>query len=445
MKTYLYPNAPLTGVLQTPQVYRKVIFLFFLLSVSLIVLAHDDKGLEFRNSKLESGSAGADGAIYRFPQVSNDIDALVKITGRSSNKVRLVSIDLTNTGWQKAFQPQVTYDGSAGILGLDWWLEFEISFVEKGKTTAINVKDFDVTALDVDGDGNKFHEYVSFYKQKSYTMETGSRLTVTNLLQSILGILTPGKKFDGPVTNFNNIDTSATSVMVTNTYESANSFRIRTGGAHNGSGSASDRMYSIYFKSFAYQAPVEFSLPLVLTSFNAAVENKRVILNWVTGMEKDLSHFVVEKSINGKDYTDAGVVFAAGNSGVKKEYVFADALNTSKGVIYYRLKMVDMDQRYQSSAIRVIKVSNEDDVAAIKLQAYPNPVVNEVRITIPYSWQNKQVVYDIFNTNGQRVKQVVNKTASQTETVNMSGLGAGVYVVKATTGNESAMQRIIKN
>lgn len=445
MKTYLYPNANAhTGVIQAPDIYRKVIFLFFLLSVSLIVFADNGgNGLSFKNSKLESGTAGADNAVYRFAQVSNDIDALVKITGRSSNKVRLVSIDLTNTGWDKAFQPQVTYDGNAGILGLDWWLEFEISFVQKGKVAPVTVNNFDVTALDIDGNDSKFHEYVSFYQQKTYMMERGTRLTVTNLLQSILGILTPGKRFDGPVTNYNNIDTNATSVMVTNSYESANTFRIRTGGAHSGSGSADDRMYSIFFKSFTYQAPVQFTLPLVLTSFNAAVDNKKVLLKWVTGMEKDLSYFVIEKSTNGKDFTDAGVVSAAGNSGVKKEYVFVDPSNAAKGVVYYRLKMVDQDKRFQHSAIRTIKL-NDNEAADIKLQAYPNPVMNEVRITIPYTWQNKQVVYDVFNTNGQRVKQVINKTASQTETMNMSDLGAGVYMVKASTESESAMQRIIK-
>jgi hypothetical protein len=212
----------------------------------------------------------------------------------------------------------------------------------------------------------------------------------------------------------------------------------------NGSGSVEDRMYSVYFKSFAYQVPVEFTLPLVLNSFNASLDSKKVILSWETGMEKDLSHFVVEKSTNGKDYTEAGIVFTAGNSGVKKEYVFSDPITGTSDVLYYRLKMVDMDKRYQNSAIRVIKMSNSEVSADVKILAYPNPVVNEVRITIPATWQNKQVNYDVFNTNGQRVKHFTNNTASQTETVNMQDLGAGLYFIKASTGNETAMQRIIK-
>src|SRR5690242_1647052 len=58
--------------------------------------------LVFRNGTLVTGTAGADGAVYRFPGVATGIDALVKINGRSSSLVKLVSIDLTNTGFDKA-------------------------------------------------------------------------------------------------------------------------------------------------------------------------------------------------------------------------------------------------------------------------------------------------------------------------------------------------------
>jgi hypothetical protein len=78
------------------------------------------------------------------------------------------------------------------------------------------------------------------------------------------------------------------------------------------------------------------------------------------------------------------------------------------------------------------------------MQAYPNPAVDELRITVPSAWQNKSVNYQVYNTNGQMVKQVVNQAASQTETISVRELGAGLYIVKASNGTESATQRIIK-
>lgn len=465
MKPYLYTTS-YTGT-HTSKIYRKVFFLFFMLCFAIIAVGQSGPGggssnsgsgsdnsgpgnnnnntssrqLSFTNARLETGTAGANGAIYRFPLVGAGIDALVKITGRSDNKVRLVTMDLTNTGWQKAFQPQIAYANTAGGHK-DWWMEFEFSFVAKDGVTPAMVSGFDVTALDIDGDNDKVREYVTFYKQKSYMVENNSLLSVLNILESLLGLLTPGKKFTGPTTNYVNVDTSATRVMVTNHYDDANSFRIRMGGTGNGNINV-ERMYSMYFKSFAYEAPREFTLPLVLNNFNATLASQKVQLNWQTGMEKQLSHFVIERSVDGTNYTDAGMVFAGGNSGVKLNYSYADqVVNAPKGIVYYRLRMVDMDKKYQHSGIRVIRTS--EATASLEMKAYPNPAVNELRVTIPNSWQNKQVSYQVFNTNGQIVKQVVNAAASQTESIDVRELGAGLYVVKASTATESATQRIVK-
>lgn len=465
MKPYLYTTS---YILHATKIYRKVIVLFFLLCAAVITMGQSGPGggngsgnngsgngnggstnnnvtreLAFRNAQLETGTAGANGAIYRFPMVGDGIDALVKITGRSDSRVRLVSIDLTNTGWQKAFQPQVTYNDGSVSGSRDWWMEFEISFVNRDGVTPATVSDFNITALDIDGNGGKLREYVTFYEQKSYILEGNSLLNVLNILQSILGLLTPGKRFNGPMQDYQNIDTSATGLMVTNHYENRNSFRVRTGGATNSSSSNAERMYSMYFKSFTYNAPQEFTLPLVLNNFDATLSNQKVVLNWQTGMEKELSHFVVERSIDGSTYSDAGMVFAGGSSGVKINYSFNDqVVNSPKGIVYYRLRMVDIDKKYQHSPIRIIRTN--ESVASVKMQAYPNPAVNELRITIPNSWQNKSVNYQVFNTNGQLVKQIVNNSASQTEAIDVRELGAGLYVVKASTDTESATQRIVK-
>ncbi|MBK7560992.1 MAG: T9SS type A sorting domain-containing protein [Chitinophagaceae bacterium] len=75
---------------------------------------------------------------------------------------------------------------------------------------------------------------------------------------------------------------------------------------------------------------------------------------------------------------------------------------------------------------------------------YPNPVTNEVRITIPANWQNKKVVYELLNANGQTAKKTVTTGSSQTETMNVSSLNSGLYIVKVTCEGQSAIQKIIK-
>jgi hypothetical protein len=446
MKTYLYTHANAVAI-QQPSIYRKALFLLF--STLITVFAFADNGgpkrLDFQGAVLIAGVAGQDGAIYKFDKVDNDIDAHVKIVGRSNALVTLVDIDVPGFGYDKAFQPKVMYNGGTTPAGYsDWWMEFEIKFVKKGTTTPANLEDYDVTGLDIDGNGQYIKENVHFYNLKSYSLEANSLLQLTNIFE-LLGLLNSlvGKRFDGPTVNFLNIDTSGTAVMSTANYENVNKMRIRTGGVATDASGASDRMYSLYFKSFRFNQEQEFTLPLVLKNFNASLNNKKVNLNWVTGHEKDLSHFVVERSTNGKDYEEAGIVFAMGNSTAVQEYNFSDPANTSsKGVIYYRLRMMDSQKHFQFSPVRLVRIG--DAPTEVTVQAYPNPVVNELRVTVPASWQNKQVSYEVYNMNGNMIKRISTNNASQTETLNVKELGTGTYVVKAYTQNESASQRIVK-
>lgn len=453
MKTYLYTYAPAVAI-QQPSLLRKSLFLLFSSIITLAAFAGGGSGhgggdeprkMEFKSPVLVSGVAGADGAIYKFEKVDNDIDALVTIKGRSDALVSLVDIDVPGLGYDKAFQPKVMYNGGTTPAGYsDWWMEFEIKFVKKGTSSLEDPFDSDVTGLDIDGNGQYIRENVHFYGLKSYSLETGSVLQLTNIFE-LLGLLNNlvGKRFDGPTINYLNIDTSGTAVMTTANYENMNKMRIRLGGVATDASGASDRMYSLYFKSFRFNNEVEFTLPLVLKSFNANLNNKKVNLNWVTGHEKDLSHFVIQRSTNGIDYTDAGVVFAAGTSTAVQNYAFPDVLGTSsKGVLYYRLKMMDSQKRYQYSNVRIVRLG--DAPSQVQVQAYPNPVVNELRVTVPANWQNKQVSYELYNVNGNMVKRITNANASQTETLNVKELGTGTYVVKAYTQDEVASQRIVK-
>ena len=446
MKTYLYTHAHAVAIQQS-SLLRKSIFLLFSTLITVAAFAGNDgpQKLVFKDGKFHSGVAGKDGAVYKFEKVDSDIDALVKIVGRSDSKVTLVDIDVSNTGYDKAFQPKVMYNGGTTPAGYSqWWMEFEIKFVKKNTTTLTTPFDYDVSGVDIDGNGQYIRENIHFYGLKSYTLETGSLLQITNIFE-LLGLLNTlvGKRFDGPTINYLNIDTSGTAVMAKAQYDNKNSMRVRTGGVATNASGASDRMYSLYFQSFRFNESQEFTLPLALKNFDASLNKQKVNLGWTTGHEKDISHFVIERSTNGIDYMETGIVFAQGNSQVTQKYSFADALNTSsKGVIYYRLKMMDTEQRHQYSPVRLVRVG--DAPADVTVQAYPNPVVNELRITVPQNWQGKQVSYELYNVNGNLVKRIANNNASQTETLNVRELGTGTYVVKAYTSDESASQRIVK-
>ncbi|MBS1599358.1 MAG: T9SS type A sorting domain-containing protein [Bacteroidetes bacterium] len=412
--------------------------------------------LVFTHAQLKTGygakPAGADGAVYFFPNVTTDVDAIITITGRSSSQVTLSNVDLTGpnedpvhgTGYDNAWQPRVAYNGGSAPANASWWMEFQVSFAQHSDHSPTSVNQFYVTGLDVDGDGQNLHEYLCFYKQLSYTLEQNSDITPVSYTGCLSDVSTVGREYNGPCKNYPNITTSATDVMVTNYYTNTNSFIVRIGAKTGATGSsASDRMNSLWFKSFAFNIPVVSTLPLTLTAFTAQKKNSDVTLHWETAMETNASHFTIQRSIDGATFDDDAIVFAEGNSDVLREYSYTDKINGLPGhLVYYRLKMVDMDAKYRYSKMVVVRLADEEQTTVV---VFPNPATHELRITIPVDWQNRTIAYNVYNSSGILVRQKVTSNAGQTEILPVADLPAGIYIIKTANGNKTTVQKFIKS
>jgi len=442
MKTQSYPVV--IGLPFIPQlIYRWLLLLLLLTGWSFAGFSQE---LVFKQATLLSGKEGADGAVYKFTSVLKNVDALVKINGRSSSLVKLAAIDLYSKDYDNAFQPKVIYNDGAVNSAANWWMEFEISFINTGSSTPADISNFNITALDVDGNSDKVHEYVSFYGLQSYSLDKGSLLNTTDIRETILGLAgVTGKEFNGPVTSFSNTDISTAQVSIAAQYTNTNKFRVRAGAVSTGKSSAPDGLYTYSFKPRIQQEFLYKILQVKLSYFDVShTDDKEVVLNWGTEQEKNTNHFVVERSFNGSDYAAVGILLNTGNNtGMPNTYTFTDKLNTVNRMIYYRLKIVDFNNRAEVSNALVVRNEVKKEMAAIF--TYPNPAQNEVRISLPFEWQNKPVRIDLYNMNGSTVKQSVTARSNQTESMNLTDLNPGIYVVKVFNGQETAVQRIIKS
>ena len=191
--------------------------------------------------------------------------------------------------------------------------------------------------------------------------------------------------------------------------------------------------------------PALIILPVKLISFSAMLNTDKVDLKWTTSSEKNASHFSIERSSDGINFNETGLVFANGNTSETVKYSFTDEnINTSQaGVIYYRLRSVDIDGKSELSQVKTIRIGKKNE-QSISVLTYPNPVTSELRITIPASWQGKKVNYELFNNNGQAVIKNITVAGSQTEALNVNSLAPGFYIVKVTCNGETAQQKIIK-
>lgn len=442
------------------KLFIKSVFTAMLLTTATNLIAQSGNGngngnnnnfipeLVFQNPTLVSGVAGQDGAVYKFSNVASGIDARVKIVGRSSGSVVLKSIDTATLGWPKAFQPVLGIPGFVPT-NQNWWMEFEMRFYEAGTTNKKKIKGFQVTAIDVDGDGYYIQEYLQMNKVKTsafssvtYLVENTPMSILSNLLNESGYNLNGLNKFiQGPVQNFTNIDTAATGVMSTFTYEDKDMITFRYGAKSNGAGNSTvgERLNSLWFKSFSL-AP-QGVLPVTFYSFTASYDKKNVVLNWTATTDDTFSHYVVERSTDGKNYSEIGIVFTTG--AMLTNYQFKDAgVSSPSNVVFYRLRYKSSKETTYS-AIRVIKLnSREQD---LQITTYPNPVTSELRVTLPNEWQGKPVQLELYSTNGTRIQNLQLSKASQTETIRTASLAKGFYIVKASCNGESLQQRIVKD
>ncbi len=97
-----------------------------------------------------------------------------------------------------------------------------------------------------------------------------------------------------------------------------------------------------------------------LVAFTAALNNNKVEVKFATVLENNLSHVIVERSIDGTNFNDAALVFAYGNTTERSDYMFPDNISKIKStILYYRLKIVNGDGTVQYSDVRIVKINRE--------------------------------------------------------------------------------------
>lgn len=96
-------------------------------------------------------------------------------------------------------------------------------------------------------------------------------------------------------------------------------------------------MLCLSFSVFAAPKPVP---PVEFQSFTVTRESSRIVLNWEVKNRELVSHYIVESSLNGTDYSIAGYVFPNEDlTNGSSRFWAVPKKHTS--VIYYRIRSVE--------------------------------------------------------------------------------------------------------
>lgn len=121
------------------------------------------------------------------------------------------------------------------------------------------------------------------------------------------------------------------------------------------------------------------TLPVKYSYFRSELVPGGVDLKWATSYEFNNEKFVIEKSLDGRNYVEVGSVAGAEYSTSEKVYSFLDAGYERGTAVYYRIRQVDFDGRFEYS--RVVFVDTRSS-GTIKVKLFPNPVTGSEPIQI---------------------------------------------------------------
>lgn len=138
--------------------------------------------------------------------------------------------------------------------------------------------------------------------------------------------------------------------------------------------------FSGFFLSSNSAAP----LPIRLVSFNGKSTEKGNELTWKTSSEQNSSHYEIERSGDAKSFEMIGKVAGARNTKEKLSYSYLDnqilysqqnsnpnqvsSPSGGGGGYYYRLRLVDLDGKFEYSKTIALEAKNKFSVSV-----YPNP------------------------------------------------------------------------
>jgi glucose/arabinose dehydrogenase len=186
------------------------------------------------------------------------------------------------------------------------------------------------------------------------------------------------------------------------------------------------------FDGSIYQLQSLGIVPIKLVDFKVEQKTSQHLITWKTAMEENMLRFEVQFSNNGSIFSTVHSETAS-NKPNGHEYAFSYPISHFPD-IYYRLLMIDKDGRTEYSNTVHLKGR------AAKVLITPN-IINGNQLHI-----QTQAIFnrlEIFDMNGRLRYTSNQRLMPGRNTIQLSGLAKGMYIVRLTNGNEQVNELLI--
>ena len=182
------------------------------------------------------------------------------------------------------------------------------------------------------------------------------------------------------------------------------------------------------FNSTYATAQSQNPLPIELLSFTVEPEAVGNLCRWATASETNNDYFDLERSTDGDVFKSIQRVegYGIGSTTETRYYSFLDR-EVCKGIVYYRLKQVDIDGHFSYSEVIAINCNKSNTDVAV----YPNPANFSITYTF-FEETDGNVTMEVLDMVGKIVLQETHDVKRGYNTIESSvnNLSTGVYYLK---------------
>ena len=185
-------------------------------------------------------------------------------------------------------------------------------------------------------------------------------------------------------------------------------------------------------------------LPVELISFTASGNSTGYVqLGWTTSNQVNGNYFEVERSLDAINFSAVGQVSVNQSNDPIHSYAYNDNLaSVNASVLYYRLKIVDVDGNYSYSKVVSVNLDQTDT----KMSLYPNPATEYAVLKI-FSEKPSMATMRLLDESGKTLRSgsyALTRGNNSLMIDQLATLPKGMYIVQVVVNNSLYNQKLIK-
>jgi uncharacterized repeat protein (TIGR01451 family) len=177
-------------------------------------------------------------------------------------------------------------------------------------------------------------------------------------------------------------------------------------------------------------------VPVLLSNFNAAYQNKQVNLVWITQQEINNKEFRLERSVDGIHFEAFATIAGALNSSSAKTYFYTDVNFPHLSKIFYRLIQVDIDGSERISSVKTVTIKDFKSSPINIYSISPNPV-EDIASVLTLADEEADYTFKLFSNTGQLVHSEINHLykGKNSTSIQYNNTASGFYILEVQNKN----------